>query len=176
MYLKKEFWLPFEKLSFLKYGIFKKWYKTSFFQITLGWANGFKKIKIQFYVIEFDLNLIWFNSIGFVCSPECGIAQLSLQLFVLSSWSTSITSNICLFKLVHLTDLLLDELVDNVVKEVNIKDYIKLSIKVFQKAAAPKNGVEFCQGSIGAIRSSLATSYAVWRRCATLLYFNQSET
>ena len=37
----------------------------------------------------------------------------------------------------------------------------KSSIFTVQKAAAPKNGVEFRQGSIGAIRSSLATSYEV---------------
>ena len=30
---------------------------------------------------------------------------------------------------------------------------------VVQKATAPKNGVEFRQGSIGTIRSSLATPY-----------------
>ena len=40
----------------------------------------------------------------------------------------------------------------------------KWSIFVVQKATAPKNGVEFRQGSIGTIRSSLATSYDVWRR------------
>ena len=69
------------------------------------------------------------------------------------------TSIICLFEVLHLTDLLLDELVDNVVKEVNIKDALKSSILVVQKAAAPKNGVEFCQGSDGTIRSRLATWY-----------------
>ena len=37
-------------------------------------------------------------------------------------------------------------------------------IFVVQKATAPKNGAEFRQGSIGTIRSSLATSYDVWRR------------
>ena len=31
----------------------------------------------------------------------------------------------------------------------------------------PKIGIEFLQGSIGAIRSSLATSYDAWRRRAT---------
>ena len=41
---------------------------------------------------------------------------------------------------------------------------LKSSIFVVQKAAAPKNGVEFRQGSIGAIRSSLATPYDVARR------------
>jgi len=39
-----------------------------------------------------------------------------------------------------------------------------------QKATAPKNWVEFRQGSIGAISSSLATSY-VLRRLATSLFF-----
>ena len=42
--------------------------------------------------------------------------------------------------------------------------YFKSSIFVEQKATAPKNGVEFRQGSIGTIRSSLATSYDVWQR------------
>ena len=40
----------------------------------------------------------------------------------------------------------------------------ELSIVVVQKATAPKNGAEFCQGSIGTIRSSLDTSYDVWQR------------
>ena len=40
----------------------------------------------------------------------------------------------------------------------------KSSIFVAQKATAPKNGVEFRQGSIGKIKSSLATSYEVWWR------------
>ena len=35
----------------------------------------------------------------------------------------------------------------------------KSSIFVGQKATAPKNGVDFRQGSIGTIRSSLATLY-----------------
>ena len=56
-------------------------------------------------------------------------------------------------------DLLFNEFVDDVVKEVGIKEALKSSIFVVQKAAAPKNGVEFCQRSIGAIRHSLATSY-----------------
>ena len=38
-----------------------------------------------------------------------------------------------------------------------------------QKATAPKYGVEFHQGSLGAIRSSLATSYDVQRRRVTQL-------
>ena len=62
------------------------------------------------------------------------------------------TSIICLFKLVHLNDLLFDEWVDHVVKEV-----LKSSIFVVHKAAAPKNGIEFRQGPNGTIRSSLAT-------------------
>ena len=67
------------------------------------------------------------------------------------------TSIIYLFELVHLNDLF-DEYVANVVKEVNVKEALKSSIFVVQKATTPKNGVEFCQGSIGAIRSSLAPS------------------
>ena len=48
-----------------------------------------------------------FSFLGF--SPECGIAQLSLSLFVSSSWSTSMTSIIFLFNQVHLYDLFCDE-------------------------------------------------------------------
>ena len=39
-------------------------------------------------------------------------------------------------------------------------------------AAAPKNGIEFRQKSIGAIRCSLATSYDGWRRRATSTLFS----
>ena len=73
------------------------------------------------------------------------------------------TSIICLFdmihlnylhylslELVHLNDLLFDEWVYHVVKEA-----LKSSIFVIQKAAAQKTGVEFRQGSIGTIGSSL---------------------
>ena len=38
--------------------------------------------------------------------------------------------NICLFELVHLNDLLFDEWVDHVVKEVNVKEALKLPIFV----------------------------------------------
>ena len=69
------------------------------------------------------------------------------------------TSIIFLLKLVHFNDLLFNEYIDDVVKEVNAKEALKSSIFVVQKAAAPKTGVEFRQGSIGTIRSSLATSY-----------------
>ena len=48
---------------------------------------------------------------------------------------------------------------DNVVAEVDVKEALKLSIFIVQKAAAPKSGVEFRQDSIGTIRSCLATSY-----------------
>ena len=41
---------------------------------------------------------------------------------------------------------------------------LKSSIFVVQKTTAPKNGVEFCQGFISAIRSSLAMLYDVWWR------------
>ena len=54
-----------------------------------------------------------------------------------------------------------------VVIEVNVTETVKPSIFVVQRAAAPKNGVEFRQRPIGAIRRSLATSYDVWRRRAT---------
>ena len=58
------------------------------------------------------------------------------------------TSIICLLELGHLNDL-----------NGDIKEALKSSIFVVQKAAAPKSGVEFRQGSIGTIRSSVATSY-----------------
>ena len=74
------------------------------------------------------------------------------------------TSIICPFELAHLNELLFDEWVDHVVKEVNVKEALKSSILVLQKAAATKTGVEFRQGSNGTIRSSLATSYDVSRR------------
>ena len=97
-------------------------------------------------------------------------------------WQSSAqTSIICLFelvhvndlhyfsKLVHLNDLLFNEKVHDVVEEVNVKEDLKSSIFDVQKAAAPKNIVEFRQSSTGTIRSSLATSYDVWRRRATSL-------
>ena len=100
------------------------------------------------------------------------------------------TPIIFFFRLVHLDDLLFDEYGDDIVKEVNVKEtlkssflgsfiflgrLLKSSIFVVQKAAAPKTGVEFCQGSIGTIRSSLAMSYDVWRRCMMSPTFDQSE-
>ena len=71
------------------------------------------------------------------------------------------STNYCLFDVVHLNDLLFDEWVDYVVKEVNIKEALKSPIFVVQKPAAPKNDVEFRQGSNGTLRSSLATLYDV---------------
>ena len=44
--------------------------------------------------------------------------------------------------------------------------FLKLPIFIVQNAAAPKNGVEFCQKSIGVIRCSLATLYDDVRRHA----------
>ena len=83
-------------------------------------------------------------------------------------WHSSVQPRIIfLLELVHLKDLLFDELVDEVVKEVEIKEALKSSIFVVQKAAAQIYGVEFCQGSIGGIRSSLAMLHDVWRRSAT---------
>ena len=52
----------------------------------------------------------------------------------------------------------LNALNDDVVVEVDVKEALKSSIFIVQKAAAPKSGVEFRQGSIGSSRSSLATS------------------
>ena len=64
----------------------------------------------------------------------------------------------------------LNGLLNHVVKEV-----LKSPFFVVQKAAAPKNVVEFCQGSNGSIRSSLATSCDVSRRRARSPNFDQSE-
>ena len=99
-----------------------------------------------------------------IFNPECGIAQLSLSLFVSLSWSTSMTSIIFLFELVHLNDLLCDEYVDDIVEDIDVKWVLKSTKFDLQKADAPKIGVEFRQGSIGAISSSIATSSDVWRR------------
>ena len=80
------------------------------------------------------------------------------------SSSCLMTSTICLFKLVHLDGLRFDEWVNHVVKELNVEEALKSSILVVQKAAAAaKTWVEFCQGSNGTIRSSVATSYDVSR-------------
>ena len=49
-------------------------------------------------------------------------------------------------------------------KDIVIQKYLralKLSIFVVQKTAAPNNGIEFGQRSIGDINRSLATSYDV---------------
>ena len=61
------------------------------------------------------------------------------------------TSIIFLFELVHLNDLFCDEKVDDIVEEVDVKGVLKYLIFVAQKANAPKTGIEFCQGSNGAI-------------------------
>ena len=58
---------------------------------------------------------------------------------------------------------------------MRVKEALKSSIFVVQRAAAPKTGVDFRQGSIGTIRNGLATSYDAWRRRATSLTFDQSE-
>ena len=61
----------------------------------------------------------------------------------------------------------LNGLLNHVVKELNVEEVLKSPFFVVQKAAAPKTGVEFRQGSIGAIRSCLATSYDIRRRRVT---------
>ena len=52
---------------------------------------------------------------------------------------------------------------------------LKSTIFVVQRAAAPKNGVEFRKKSIGAIRCSVTTSYDDVRCCAMSVPFHQSE-
>ena len=49
-------------------------------------------------------------------------------------------SIICPFELAHLNDLLFDELFDHVIKEVNVKEALKSSIPIVQKAITPKTG------------------------------------
>ena len=71
---------------------------------------------------------------------------------------------------------LFDEWVDHVVKEVNVKEALKLSIFVVQMAAAAKNGVEFRQVSNGTIRSNLATLYNVCRRRQFFLTNKMKQT
>ena len=56
-----------------------------------------------------------------------------------------------------------------------MEEALKSPIFVVQRAAAPKNGVEFRQKSIGAIRCGVATSYDDVRRCAMSVPFDQSE-
>ena len=68
--------------------------------------------------------------------------------------SMAISIDVTTFDLGHVNDLN-----DDVVVEVDVEEALKSSIFIVQKAAAPKSGVEFCQDSIGTIRSSLATSY-----------------
>ena len=67
---------------------------------------------------------------------------------------------------VPLSWFFLNGLLNHVVKELNVEEVLKSPIFVVQRAAAQKNGVEFRQVSNGTIRSSLATSYVVWRRRA----------
>ena len=45
----------------------------------------------------------------------------------------------------------LNGLLNHVIKELNVEEVLKSPIFVVQKAAAPKNGVEFRQGSNGTI-------------------------
>ena len=75
------------------------------------------------------------QKIKFNLSPELGIVELSLPYF-------------------YLFELAIEF---NFSPECGIVE--KSSIFVVQKADAPKIGLEFHQGSIGTIRSSLATSY-----------------
>ena len=55
------------------------------------------------------------------------------------------------------------------VKTVQLGRPLKSTIFVVQKAAAPKNVVEFCRISIGAVRLSLAGIYAKSAYCNQLI-------
>ena len=55
-------------------------------------------------------------------------------------------SIICLFKLVYLNDLLFDEWVDHVVKELNVEEALKSSILVVQNAAPVPPSWSFLNG------------------------------
>ena len=74
-----------------------------------------------------------------------------------------------------LNGLLFDEQVDHVVKELDVEEALKSPIFVKEKAAAPKIGVEFCQGTNGTIRNSLTTSYDVARR-HSIFFDKRNET
>ena len=91
--------------------------------------------------------------VGPLFAPELGKQSelndthyLSLRAWPhqLPQWRPRVTS--LTFDQGHLNDL-----------NGDVKEALR-SIFVVQKAAAPKTGVEFCQDSIGTIRSSLATS------------------
>ena len=76
------------------------------------------------------------------------------------------TSIIFLFELVNLNDLFCDEWLNDIVEDVDVKWVLKSSIFAVQKTNTPKVDIEFRQGSIGAISSSVAMSYNIWQRCA----------
>ena len=72
-----------------------------------------------------------------------------------------------------------NDLNDDVVVEVEVKEALKSPIFVVQKAAAPKFGIEFRQGSNGTIWSSLATLCDVLRRHSesqSQLWFQSTRT
>ena len=117
------------------------------------------------------LCILYVGTVPSLCILNVG----TVPTFSPSKEGSSMTFTVCLFDVVHLNGLLFYEWIDHVVKELNVKEALKLSIFVVQKAAAPKTGVEFCQGSNGTIRSSLATSYDVSRRRARSPNFDQSE-
>ena len=68
------------------------------------------------------------------------------------------------FAAVPLSWSFLNILLNHVVKELNIDEVLKSPFFVVQKAAAPKNGVEFRQQFNGAIRTSLTAPYDDVRR------------
>ena len=94
-------------------------------------------------------------------SLRCAFKTQGLYLCLVPlSWSTLMNSTFCLFEVVYL----FDEWAYHVINEFNVNEALKSSIFVLQKAGAQKIGEEFCQGSNGTIKSSLATSPDVSRR------------
>ena len=69
----------------------------------------------------------------------------------------------------------LSGLLNHVVKELNVEEVLKLPIFVVRKVAAPKNGVEFRQGSICAVKCSLSMSYKEGDFLAGSFAFKVSE-
>ena len=72
----------------------------------------------------------------------------------------------------------LNDLNDDVVVEVDVKEALKSSIFIVQKAAAPKSGVEFRQSSNGttsSLRKNLVLKRFLYRNFETKIKFGQQD-